>query len=210
MRSASSSSSSPSSSTEQEISERVAEKLEREQDEARRAFECNICLELADDPVISLCGHLYCWPCIYQWLSVGPDGAEGATTCPVCKSALAQNRLIPLYGRDRKKDSDAPEVTQEAVSSSAGSIPDRPKPPQSPDPPLPTGSAYRGGRHQHNDNRGMHMSFGFGLFPFGGFSLHNFGEHIHQQPLTPRELQRQTISKVLMAIGMFILFVLLM
>ena len=29
------------------------------------AFECNICLEIASDPVITLCGHLYCWPCIY-------------------------------------------------------------------------------------------------------------------------------------------------
>ncbi|KAL6553108.1 E3 ubiquitin-protein ligase rma3 [Orobanche gracilis] len=27
-------------------------------------FECNICFELAQDPVITLCGHLYCWPCL--------------------------------------------------------------------------------------------------------------------------------------------------
>ena len=30
------------------------------------AFECNICLELAQDPVVTLCGHLYCWPCLYR------------------------------------------------------------------------------------------------------------------------------------------------
>lgn len=29
-------------------------------------FECNICLELAQDPVVTQCGHLYCWPCIYK------------------------------------------------------------------------------------------------------------------------------------------------
>jgi len=29
-------------------------------------FECNICLETASEPVITLCGHLFCWPCIYQ------------------------------------------------------------------------------------------------------------------------------------------------
>lgn len=29
-------------------------------------FECNICLELARDPVVTLCGHLYCWPCLYR------------------------------------------------------------------------------------------------------------------------------------------------
>ena len=27
---------------------------------------CNICLDPACDPVTTFCGHLYCWPCIYQ------------------------------------------------------------------------------------------------------------------------------------------------
>jgi len=31
-------------------------------------FDCNICLENVQDPVVTLCGHLYCWPCIYKWL----------------------------------------------------------------------------------------------------------------------------------------------
>jgi E3 ubiquitin-protein ligase RNF5 len=29
-------------------------------------FECNICFDTADEPVISVCGHLYCWSCIHQ------------------------------------------------------------------------------------------------------------------------------------------------
>ncbi|VAI58924.1 unnamed protein product [Triticum turgidum subsp. durum] len=29
-------------------------------------FDCNICLDFAVEPVVTLCGHLYCWPCIYE------------------------------------------------------------------------------------------------------------------------------------------------
>ncbi|KOO33551.1 ring finger protein 5 [Chrysochromulina tobinii] len=34
--------------------------------EAVQFFECNICLETACNPVITQCGHLYCWPCLYK------------------------------------------------------------------------------------------------------------------------------------------------
>ena len=29
-------------------------------------FECNICFELANDAVITMCGHMYCWVCLYR------------------------------------------------------------------------------------------------------------------------------------------------
>lgn len=32
-------------------------------------FECNVCLDLAKDPVVTVCGHLYCWRCLYRWSS---------------------------------------------------------------------------------------------------------------------------------------------
>jgi hypothetical protein len=37
-----------------------------ENQEKESSFECNICLEQPVEPVISLCGHLFCWPCIYE------------------------------------------------------------------------------------------------------------------------------------------------
>ena len=30
-------------------------------------FECNICLDTASQPVVTLCGHLFCWP----WYELG-------------------------------------------------------------------------------------------------------------------------------------------
>lgn len=63
-------------------------------------FDCNICLDSAHDPVVTLCGHLYCWPCIYKWLQVessGPGSVENSK-CPVCKAHISNTSLVPLYG----------------------------------------------------------------------------------------------------------------
>uniref|UniRef100_A0A0E0K2V4 E3 ubiquitin-protein ligase RMA n=1 Tax=Oryza punctata TaxID=4537 RepID=A0A0E0K2V4_ORYPU len=75
-------------------------------------FDCNICLDFATEPVVTLCGHLYCWPCIYEWLHHGgddgaADGSNGDASstrrrpCPVCKAAVSPDTLVPLYGRGR-------------------------------------------------------------------------------------------------------------
>ena len=66
------------------------------------AFECNICLDTARDAVISLCGHLFCWPCLHKWIETKPNNQ----TCPVCKSAISRDKVIPIYGRNctDKKD----------------------------------------------------------------------------------------------------------
>ncbi|XP_043939124.1 E3 ubiquitin-protein ligase RNF5 isoform X2 [Protopterus annectens] len=65
-------------------------------------FECNICLDTARDAVISLCGHLFCWPCLHQWLEVQPDRQE----CPVCKAGISREKVIPVYGRGSTSQQD--------------------------------------------------------------------------------------------------------
>ncbi|KAK9676806.1 hypothetical protein RND81_11G102400 [Saponaria officinalis] len=65
-------------------------------------FDCNICLDLVQDPVVTFCGHLYCWPCIYRWLqsqNASSDDPDQQPQCPVCKAEVTENTLIPLYGR---------------------------------------------------------------------------------------------------------------
>uniref|UniRef100_A0A0E0AR64 E3 ubiquitin-protein ligase RMA n=1 Tax=Oryza glumipatula TaxID=40148 RepID=A0A0E0AR64_9ORYZ len=59
------------------------------------SFECNICFESAKDPVVTPCGHLFCWPCIYQWL----HGHSEHSDCPVCKGEVLEVNVTPIYGR---------------------------------------------------------------------------------------------------------------
>ncbi|MFS7990563.1 putative transcription factor C2H2 family [Helianthus anomalus] len=42
-------------------------------------FNCNICLEMATGPVLTCCGHLFCWCCFYQLSYVDSSAKE----CPV-------------------------------------------------------------------------------------------------------------------------------
>ncbi|KAL9241007.1 hypothetical protein vseg_015167 [Gypsophila vaccaria] len=84
-------------------------------------FDCNICLDSVQDPVVTFCGHLYCWPCIYTWLhsqKAGPEDPDRMPQCPVCKVQISQNTLIPLYGRG---NCGKPSATQFGVA-----IPQRP------------------------------------------------------------------------------------
>ena len=52
-------------------------------------FICNICYEHVEnrDPVVTQCGHLYCWSCIYRWISTNHQ------TCPVCKAGTTRGML---------------------------------------------------------------------------------------------------------------------
>lgn len=57
-------------------------------------FGCNICLEVAREPIVTLCGHLFCWPCLYKWIHFNSQSDH----CPVCKALVKEDSLVPLYG----------------------------------------------------------------------------------------------------------------
>ncbi|KAF8670076.1 hypothetical protein HU200_051269 [Digitaria exilis] len=63
--------------------------------ECSSSFECNICLDPAKEPVVTPCGHLFCWPCLYQWLHAHSAHSE----CPVCKGEVLEVNVTPIYGR---------------------------------------------------------------------------------------------------------------
>uniref|UniRef100_A0A1J3GJ20 E3 ubiquitin-protein ligase RMA n=1 Tax=Noccaea caerulescens TaxID=107243 RepID=A0A1J3GJ20_NOCCA len=77
-------------------------------------FDCYICLDLSKEPVVTNCGHLYCWSCLYQWLQVSE-----AKECPVCKGEVSVKTLTPIYGRGKNK--------RESEEAPDAKIPSRPQ-----------------------------------------------------------------------------------
>ena len=73
-----------------------------QREERGAAFECNICLDEATDAVISMCGHLFCWPCLATWLETRPQ----RQICPVCKAGIGRDRVIPVYGCSNTEQKD--------------------------------------------------------------------------------------------------------
>ncbi|KAF9992194.1 hypothetical protein BGZ79_003399 [Entomortierella chlamydospora] len=67
--------------------------------EQNAEFSCNICFDTSVSPVLTLCGHLFCWSCLHQWL----DSQRQNPTCPVCKAGCEQNKVIPIYGRGKEQ-----------------------------------------------------------------------------------------------------------
>jgi len=80
-------------------------------------FSCNICLDPVTEPVVTRCGHLFCWPCLFRWLEPGirPEEAlsswdsffgdsrvvdESRRCCPVCKAECSIPTLVPIYVRN--------------------------------------------------------------------------------------------------------------
>ncbi|XP_021740589.1 E3 ubiquitin-protein ligase RMA1H1-like [Chenopodium quinoa] len=89
------------------------------------SFDCNICLDFANEPVVTLCGHLYCWPCIYKWFHVQSASlsSDEYPQCPVCKAEISHTTVVPLYGRGQSLSN--PELEAKACSRDMG-IPPRP------------------------------------------------------------------------------------
>ncbi|PIN15820.1 putative E3 ubiquitin ligase [Handroanthus impetiginosus] len=115
-------------------------------------FECNICFELAQDPIVTLCGHLFCWPCLYKWLHIHSRSQE----CPVCKALIEEAKLVPLYGRGKNS------TDPRSKSIPGMEIPHRPtgQSPETAPPPDPNANAF--------PQQGFGFTGGFG--PFGGFA----------------------------------------
>eukprot|EP00295_Goniomonas_pacifica_P041495 CAMPEP_0175994926 /NCGR_PEP_ID=MMETSP0108-20121206/54855_1 /TAXON_ID=195067 ORGANISM="Goniomonas pacifica, Strain CCMP1869" /NCGR_SAMPLE_ID=MMETSP0108 /ASSEMBLY_ACC=CAM_ASM_000204 /LENGTH=192 /DNA_ID=CAMNT_0017327007 /DNA_START=11 /DNA_END=589 /DNA_ORIENTATION=+ len=89
-------------------------------------FICRICLEPPEKPVATVCGHVFCWPCLFKWLRVHQQCPQ----CPVCKAGIeggadpSKAKIVPLFVSDESED---PRRQAEA------DVPDRP-PAERPEP----------------------------------------------------------------------------
>ncbi|XP_070497517.1 E3 ubiquitin-protein ligase RNF185-like [Chironomus tepperi] len=121
-------------------------------------YVCNICLDIAKESVITLCGHLYCWPCLNCWLETRPQ----RQLCPVCKAAISKEKLVPLYGRNNEKQQDPRSKKTPPRPQAQRTEPDN-------------SQNYQG--FQSFGDAGFHLSFGIGAFPFVFFgSSFNFND----------------------------------
>lgn len=101
-------------------------------------FCCNICFDAVVEPVATLCGHLYCWPCLFRWLEPGMSPEErnslgipplslandpNRRVCPVCKAHCSVPALVPIYVREpvdsEIHDSTAPSSWQGSSASTS-------------------------------------------------------------------------------------------
>ena len=61
---------------------------------AQSVLRCTLCMEQRapqkGGSAVTECGHVFCWDCITAWAREKPE-------CPLCRQAIAANRLLPVY-----------------------------------------------------------------------------------------------------------------
>ncbi|GAA0157385.1 ubiquitin-protein ligase [Lithospermum erythrorhizon] len=78
-------------------------------------YDCNVCLQMAENPILTCCGHLFCWACFYTL----PPQDSSSKECPVCMGEVSDHSIIPIYGNGNHSDALKTESTFE--------VPPRPK-----------------------------------------------------------------------------------
>eukprot|EP00761_Pharyngomonas_kirbyi_P000371 gb/GECH01000371.1/.p1 GENE.gb/GECH01000371.1/~~gb/GECH01000371.1/.p1 ORF type:complete len:446 (+),score=85.80 gb/GECH01000371.1/:1-1338(+) len=60
-------------------------------EQVRSSYECTICTQVFNNPVILSCGHTFCRGCIEDWL-------RHERSCPNCRASIPNTKLTPNLG----------------------------------------------------------------------------------------------------------------
>ena len=160
------------------------------------AFLCNVCLEPVKDrdPVVTQCGHLYCWPCLYRWLNTHHS------TCPVCKAGVTQDNVIPIFIRGSVEDP--------RIKTTQESIPNRPQG-HRPD-PVATACGQNTSSNIGYNFGGISFSAGFGFFPsLFGLQFQSFAPIGTNTTQEEEDAQQAYLSRTLLFLGVSVILCLL-
>lgn len=145
--------------------------------------------QVASDPVVTMCGHLYCWPCLYKWLQTRYQ----CRTCPVCKAGVDRDKVVPIYGPGSDKD---PRLKTKAIDD-LQVLPPRPAGQR----PVPV---VHGAFIPSPDQLPVGGQQGFGLIPTL-LGLQGTGQGGYPTPLTPEQQHQAFLSRLLLMLGSFII-----
>jgi hypothetical protein len=166
-----------------------------------------------------------------------------ASSCPVCKSAVTTETVIPLYGRGNERSRSTntsssssslapPNTTSSGIGSTTsraagagdssnaegGSIPARPQAQRTEATDNRHGGGGGGGAFETTggggfNNVNVHFSAGFGFFPsLFGLQFQTVGvcpPRGATAPFSPEEIHHQFLERVLLSVGMLIIFFML-
>ena len=175
-------------------------------------FTCRVCLDTPEQPIVTVCGHLFCWNCIYRWI----ERNRAAPQCPVCRAAIEmpdgapeRARVIPLYV----------DTTTEGKDPRASTAPPRPQS-ERPQAPQRFASGFDflhdffgvggGGGGGHN------VSFGLGVFPglFLNFNMGNGfgfgGLRGGNENNTETSRAAAFVHRLIWSLSIFVMFVIFM
>lgn len=201
-------------------------KSSSEHDGLGSRFECNICLEDVREPIVTQCGHLFCWyinshtrvsvilnllylfhPQPIHTNLMTPKLNRSClyrwlntnhSTCPLCKAGVTRENVIPLFIRGSGTDprTRVPE----------GDVPNRPNAhrPANPNPNNMPG--FLNAQNGPND-----MATGFGFFPsLFGLQFQSFAVQPPMPgPATADEIQQEFLSRMLIGLGSFVVLCLI-
>lgn len=85
--------------------------------------QCPICLETLKQivsPRITKCGHIYCWPCVLQYLAF--EREKSWKKCPLCNDPVYKHQLKPVIVRQTQHLKQGEEVTFHLMVRSKNNI----------------------------------------------------------------------------------------